>query len=396
MIHNFTYAATTKVIFGKDTQKEVGQLLKEENATKVLIHYGSDRVIQSGLMKQITDAIEEVGIRYISLGGVVPNPHVSLVRKGIELAKKEEVDFILAIGGGSVIDSAKAIGYGYYLDGDIWDVYAKKIKPTKTLPVGVVLTLAAAGSETSNSSVITNDETLDKRGYGSNLCRPRFAIMNPELTISVPDYTTQAGCTDILMHTMERYFTNGSKMDLTDAIAEGLLRTVMHHALILHHDPTNYESRAEIMWAGSLSHNDLTGCGNDGNDFASHSLEHELSARYDVSHGAGLAALWCSWARYVYPNCMHRFLKFNQNVLQLKQLENESDEAYIERGINCMEDFFRQIGMPTSIKELGLNLSDEDCIEMAKHTAITTGGSRGSAKVLYEEDFLNVYRLANH
>lgn len=396
MINNFLYYAPTKVVFGKDTQLKVGELLKENNAKKVLIHYGSERIVKDGLMKQVTDCLDKENISYVLLGGVVPNPHISLVRKGIELAKQEEVDFILAIGGGSVIDSAKGIGYGYYLDEDVWKVYTGEVKPTNCLPLGTILTLAAAGSEMSMSSVITNDETNDKRGYGNNLSRMRFAIMNPELTASVSDYTTQAGSVDIMMHTLERYFTSGSKMDLTDEIAEGLLRTVKKHALILHSDPTNYESRAEMMWASSLSHNGLTGCGNDADDFTSHALEHELSALYDVSHGAGLAAIWGSWARYVYKDCLARFVKFAKNVMLLNRNENESDEDYALRGIEALEDFFRSIDMPTSIKELGVNASEEDLQYMAHHVALVKGGKCGSAKVLYEEDFLNIYRLANH
>ncbi|MBR2825200.1 MAG: iron-containing alcohol dehydrogenase [Solobacterium sp.] len=395
-MNNFIYYAPTKVVFGKDTQLKVGELLKENHAKKVLIHYGSERIVKDGLFKQVTDCLEAMNISYVSLGGVVSNPRLSLVRKGIEFAKQEQIDFILAIGGGSVIDSAKAIAYGYYLEEDIWDVFDKKVTPTKCLPIGAILTIAAAGSEMSGSSVITNDETKDKRGYRNNLARLRFVIMNPALTISVSDYTTQAGCVDIMMHTMERYFTNGSKMDLTDEFAEGLLRTVKHHALILHEDPANYESRAEVMWASSLSHNDLTGCGNDGDDFASHSLEHELSALYDVSHGAGLAAIWGSWARYVYKDCLPRFVKFAKNVMLLERNNNESDEEYALRGIEALENFFRSLNMPTSIKELGVEASDEDLQYMAHHIAEVTGGHRGSAKVLYEEDFLNIYRLANH
>lgn len=396
MINNFKLYTPTKVIFGKETQLQIGKLLKENGATKVLVHYGSDRILKDGLMKQVTDCLDAEGISYVLLGGVVPNPHVSLVREGIQLAKKENVDFVLAIGGGSAIDSSKAIAYGYYLDEDIWNIYSHAATPTKALPVGVILTLAAAGSEMSNSSVISNDETMEKRGYRNDLCRPRFAIMNPELTTTVSDYTTQAGCVDIMMHTMERYFTSGSKMDLTDAIAEGLLRTVMHHASILHKDPTNYESRAEVMWASSLSHNDLTGCGNDADDFASHALEHELSAKYDVSHGAGLAAIWPSWARYVYKDCLGRFVKFTKNVMELERKANENDEEYALRGINAIEAFFKSLDMPITLKELGIEATDEDLVYMAKHLSDLYGGKRGSAKVLHEEDFLNIYRLANH
>lgn len=235
----------------------------------------------------------------MTLGGVVPNPRLSLVYEGIGLCRKENVDFILAVGGGSVIDSAKAIGYGMANEGDVWDFYAKKRMPQGCLPLGVVLTIAAAGSEMSNSSVITKEEGWVKRGCNSDFARPRFAVMNPELTMTLPAYQTESGCVDIMMHTMERYLNQSENMELTDGISECLIRTVMKNARILLEDPRNYEARAEVMWAGSLSHNGLTGCGTDGGDWASHQLEHELGGMYDVAHGAGLAAVWGSWARYV-------------------------------------------------------------------------------------------------
>lgn len=255
-------------------------------------------------------SLDDAEVDYIELGGAVPNPRLSLVYEGIELAKKEGVDFILAVGGGSAIDSAKAIGYGVANEGDVWDFYDRKRQATGCLPIGVVLTIAATGSEMSNSSVITKEEGWVKRGYSSDYGRPRFAIMNPELTMTLPDYQTACGCTDILMHTMERYFTNGGNMEITDSIAEGLMRIVIENARILVRDPKNYDARAEVMWAGSLSHNGLTGCGAVvGGDFASHALEHEIGGIYDVAHGAGLAAIWGSWARYVYKDCLPRFEK---------------------------------------------------------------------------------------
>ena len=315
MAFNFEYYSPTKVIFGKDTDKQVGALVVDQKCKKVLIHYGGGSVIRSGLMKRVTDTLDAAGITYIMLGGAVPNPHLGLVYEGIELCKKEGVDFILAVGGGSAIDSAKAIGYGVTNEGDVWDFYDYKREAKACLPIGVILTLAATGSEMSDSSVITKEEGLVKRGYSSDYSRPKFAIMNPELTMTLPDYQTACGCTDIMMHTMERYFTQGGNMEITDAIAEGLLRTVMNNAKILVKDPKNYEARAEVMWAGSLAHNDLTGCGNDGGDWMTHKLEHELGGLYDVAHGAGLAAIWGSWARYVYKNCLPRFKKFALNVM---------------------------------------------------------------------------------
>ena len=258
---NFTYYTPTKVVFGRNAEAQTANLVREFGGKKLLIHYGGGSVIRSGLLQRITDSLDEAGISYVTLGGVVPNPRLSLVYQGIDLCKTNHVDFILAVGGGSVIDSAKAIGYGVVSEGDVWDFYDYKRKAEGGLPVGVVLTIAATGSEMSASSVITKEEGLVKRGYSSDFARPKFAVMNPELTMTLPDYQTACGCTDILMHTMERYFNGSGTMELTDALAEGLLRTVMENARILVKDPKNYDARAEIMWAGSLSHNGLTGCG---------------------------------------------------------------------------------------------------------------------------------------
>ncbi len=272
---NATFYTPTEVVFGKETELSVGKLVKKYGGTKVLVHFGGGSVIRSGLLERIKLSLEEEYIDYVELGGVVPNPRLSLVYEGIELCKQEGVDFILAVGGGSVIDSSKAIAYGLgEPDQDVWDLYEHTRQAVRSIPVGTVLTIAAAGSEMSDSSVITDEKSGKKRGYNSNLCRCKFAIMNPELTMTLPDYQTEAGCTDIMMHTMERYFTQGDCMEITDVIAEGLIRTVMKNAIILHTDPENYDARAEVMWASSLSHNGLTGFGHNGSDFASHRLEH--------------------------------------------------------------------------------------------------------------------------
>ncbi len=390
---DFNYFAPTEVCFGKDSLSKLGELLNKNNAKKVLIHYGQNSVIKSGLLDKVKGILDDNSIRYVALGGVVPNPRLSLVYKGIDLCKEENVDFILAVGGGSVIDSAKAIAYGLKNDGDVWDFYAHTRKPLASMPIGCIVTIAAAGSEMSDSSVITNDKTKEKRGCNSDLCRPKFAIMDPTLTLTLPDYQTACGCVDIMMHTQERYFTAGKTMDLTDSIAEGLMKTVMKNALILKTDPKNYDARAEIMWASSLSHNGLTGCGNGGNDFASHALEHELSGMFDVAHGAGLSAIWPSWARYVYMNCLPRFKKFAINVMNIEDKGTDSEIAL--KGIEAVEHFYREINMPTNFKELGINLTEEQMISLAKSCSKATGGHRGSAKVLYEEDMLNIYRSAN-
>ena len=389
---DFKYFAPTKVLFGKNTESKVADLIKEFGGTKVLIHYGGGSVVRSGLLKRVKDTLDSAGISYVELGGAVPNPHLSLVYEGIELCKKENVDFLLAIGGGSAIDSAKAIGYGLANEGDVWDYYDYKRKVTGSVPLGVILTIAATGSEMSDSSVITKEEGLVKRGYSSDFGRPKFAILNPELTMTLPDYQTACGCTDIMMHTMERYFTNGGNMEITDALAEGLLRTVKKNAIILRDDPKNYDARAEVMWAGSLSHNGLTGCGNDGGDWMTHKLEHELGGLYDVAHGAGLAAIWGSWARYVYKNCLHRFKRFALNVMDVEN--TGSDEEIALRGIEAMEDFYRSIGMPTNLRELGVNATDEDLVLMAHKCAVGVGGEMGSAKVLNEEAMLEIFRAS--
>ncbi|MDE6971318.1 MAG: iron-containing alcohol dehydrogenase, partial [Eubacterium sp.] len=309
---------------------------------------------------------------------------------------KEQVDFILAVGGGSVIDSAKAIGYGMTNAGDVWDFYEHTRQADACLPIGVVLTIAASGSEMSNSSVITKDQGMVKRGYNHDVCRPVFAVMNPELTMTLPAYQTACGCTDILMHTMERYFTNGGNMELTDVLAEGLMRTVMKHARILRDDPDNYDSRAEVMWAGSLSHNGLTGCGSDGGDFATHGLEHEIGGMFDVAHGAGLAAIWGSWARYVRKDCLDRFYRFAVQVMGVADAGSDTDakDAVALKGIEAMEDFYRSIQMPTSLTELGISPTDEQLQTMAHMCSVAAGGVKGSAKKLKETDMLQIYRMA--
>ena len=389
---DFKYYTPTKVVFGKNTELKVAELIKEFKGTKVLIHYGGGSVVRSGLLKRVTDTLDAAGIAYVVLGGAVPNPHLSLVYEGIELVKKEGMDFILAVGGGSAIDSAKAIGYGVANEGDVWDFYDYKRQAEGALPLGVILTIAATGSEMSDSSVITKEEGLVKRGYSSDFGRPKFAIMNPELTMTLPDYQTACGCTDIMMHTMERYFTNGGNMEITDALAEGLLKTVKKNALILAKDPKNYDARAEVMWAGSLAHNGLTGCGNDGGDWMTHKLEHELGGLYDVAHGAGLAAIWGSWARYVYKNCLHRFKKFALNVMEVEAIG--TDEEIALKGIEAMEDFYREIKMPTNLRELGVKATEEDLKIMAHKCAVGVGGAMGSALLLKEEDMLKIFEMS--
>ena len=391
---NFTYYTPTKVVFGKGAEDQAGALVKAQGCKKVLIHYGGGSVVRSGLLGKIKASLDRELVAHVELGGVVPNPRLSLVYRGIELARKEGVDFILAVGGGSVIDSSKAIAYGLAEDGDVWELYDHVRAAKACLPVGAVLTIAAAGSEMSNSSVITKDEGGVKRGYNNEICRPKFAIMNPELTMTLPPYQTASGCVDILMHTMERYFTPNGTMDLTDSLAEGLMRTVMKNARLLKDNPQNYDARAEVMWAGSLSHNGLTGCGSDGGDWAPHGLEHEMGGMFDVTHGAGLAAVWGSWARYVYRDCLPRFVKFAVNVMGVDG--GGTPEEVAMRGIEAMEDFYRSIHMPTCFSELGIAPTQEQLKTMAKMCSVASGGPKGAAKALYEADMLKIYEMANH
>lgn len=391
-MQNFNYYAPTRVVFGKGTENEVGKLIKEQNCKKVLVHYGGGSVIRSGLLDRVYTSLGAEGIAYTTLGEVVPNPRLSKVLEGIELCQREGVDFILAVGGGSVIDSSKAIGYGLTNEGDVWDFYAKKRTASACLPIGTILTISAAGSEMSDSSVITNEDGWIKRGYSSNYCRCKFAILNPELTYTLPDYQTQSGCVDIMMHTMERYLNHSTNMEMTDGISEALIRTVMKSSRILKQDPTNYEARAEVMWAGSLSHNGLTGCGTDGGDWASHQLEHELGGMFDVAHGAGLAAVWGSWARYVYKDRADRFAKLAENVLMVPH--DDTPEKTALAGIEAMEDYYRSVDMPTSLRELGIEPTEEQIQELADKCSFQNTRTIGKVKVLNREDIAKIYRMA--
>ena len=393
-MRSFEYFAPTKVIFGKDSHLQIGDILKKENCHKVLIHYGGKSAVASGLIDEVSGCLTDAGIDFVTLGGVVPNPRLSKVREGIELCKKENVDFILAVGGGSVIDSAKAIGYGVANPWtDVWNFYLKTEVPTACLPIGVIPTIAASGSEMSNSSVITNEDGWLKRGAAKcDLCRPKFALMTPKLTYSLPQYQTESGCVDILMHTMERYFVNIETMEITDSISESLMQTVIYNARILMREPDNYTARAEIMWAGSLSHNGLTGCGTGGGDWACHQLEHELGGLYDVTHGAGLAAIWGSWARYVYDVNPERFAQFATNVFDIPcGLDFEKTAL---AGIEAMEDFFRSIKMPVSLHELGLDLDDQQIHELAFKCSYEDTRTIGVFKQLNMKDMEKIYTMA--
>lgn len=391
-MENFQYYTPTKIIFGRGAEEQTGQLAAEQGCKKVLVHYGGGSVVRSGLLERIYRSLDAAGISYVSLGGVVPNPRLSLVYEGIRLARKEQVDFILAVGGGSVIDSAKAIGYGVANEGDVWDFYEKRRTAKACLPIGVVLTIAAAGSEMSDSSVITKEEGWLKRGYSSNYARARFAVMNPELTMTLPKYQTASGCVDIMMHTMERYFNRSENMEMTDGISEHLIRTVMKNAKILMNEPDNYQARAEVMWAGSLSHNGLTGCGTGGGDWASHQLEHELGGMFDVAHGAGLAAVWGSWARYVMDAAPERFAKFAVNVMGVEPEAEKLKTA--QKGIEAMEDFYRALDMPVCIGDMGIELTEEQMRELAEKCSHFGKRTIGCIKKLDQEDMYQIYKEA--
>ena len=391
---DFVFHTPTEVIFGRNAEDKIASRIQKYGGTKVLLHYGGASAERSGLLPKIREQLAAAGIAFVELGGVVPNPRVSLVRQGIVICREQGIDFILAVGGGSVIDSAKAIGFGTPYEEDVWNLFLGKGTAKSCLPIGSVLTIPAAGSEMSNGCVITNEEGWHKRAYTTELSRCRFAIMNPERTFTLPPYQTACGVTDIMMHTFERYFSLEDDMTVTDSIAEAILRTTMQAAPIVLKNPTDYRWRAQIMWAGSLAHNDLTGCGTVG-DWATHHLEHELSALFDVAHGAGLAAMWGSWARYVMSTRVSRFVQFAVNVMGVEN-DFTDPEGTALRGIERMEEFYRSIGMPTSIPELsGRPATEEEILLMADKCCRQDTHTEGNFKVLYRKEMEDVYRLAN-
>ena len=390
---DFSFYAPTEVVFGEKSEEQVARLVKKYGGKKVLVHYGGQSAIRSGLLVKIINQLQEAGIDFMKLGGVVPNPRLSLAQKGIELCRQKGIDFILAVGGGSVIDSAKCIAYGVPYKGNVWDFYLGKEKATKMLPVAAVLTIPAAGSEMSESSVITNEEGDVKLGYSNNLSRPKFAIMNPRRTFTLPPYQTAAGVTDMMMHTMERYFTKDDDMDLTTDLAEAMLRSMKNAVFAVLKNPEDYRYRAQIMWGGSLMHNGLTGCGVD-EDWATHQLEHELSGMFDVTHGAGLAAIWPSWARYVMHENLRRFVRFAVNVMDVPN-DFTNPEGTALKGIEAMERFYHAIGMPVNIKELiGRDITDEEIKEMTRKCSRDFTSACGCLKVLKADDMEAIYKMA--
>lgn len=392
---NFEFHTPTKVIFGKNTESLVGKEIKELGYKKVLIHFGGTFLYENGVLDRVHNSLVENGLEYIDLDGVVPNPRLSLVKKGVELAKKENVDFVLAIGGGSAIDSSKAIAYGLANDFELEDLFLGKVATTKIAPIGCISTIAATGSETSNSTVVDIDtmgDTMLKRSYNHDCARPLFAIMNPELTYTLPAYQTASGSADIMMHTMERYFTNVQDVELTDRIAEGLLVTVKNAALKVIEQPCDYEARANLMWAGSLSHNGLTGTGREA-DFACHKIGHELSALFDVAHGASLTAIWSTWAKYVYKTNIARFAQFATEVFKIEPNYHNLEETAL-KGIAAWDDWCHKIGMPISLKELGIQPTEQEIEKMAQLAVNTGNGQIGFFKKLNKDDVIHIYQEA--
>lgn len=389
---NFEFHIPTKVYFGKDYQHQVGELLSPL-AKKVLLHYGGGSVKRSGLYDQVTASLKKSGVDFVELGGVVPNPRLSLVQEGISLCRKEQVDFILAVGGGSAIDSAKAIAIGYYYEGDVWEVYESKKPIERALPVATLLTIPAAGSESSVSSVITNEEKEMKCGYGSPLLRPVFSIVNPMLFTTLPENQTANGVADMMSHIFERYFTNTAHVDLTDALCEGTLRTIMKNAPVVLREPDNYDAWCEIGFSGTVAHNDILGVGR-AQDWGCHAMEHELSALYDVAHGAGLAVLTPNWMRYVYRHNIPMFLQFAIKIMGVDGSLREPEEL-IEEGISRLRRFFTEMGLPATLTELGIG--KENLELMAKKcTGVAYGKEKniGGLKQLDWTDVLEIYKMS--
>lgn len=389
ILDNFTFHSPTKIIFGRDTEQQVGCEAKK-HATRVLLHYGGGSIKRSGLYQRVVESLQRAGVDFIELGGVQPNPRLSLVRQGIQLCRDEDIDFILAVGGGSVIDSGKAIALGVPYKGDVWDFFEGKAQAGTSLPVGVILTIPAAGSEASDSCVITKEDGWLKRGYSSQENRPVFAIMNPELTFTLPPYQTACGAADIMAHVMERYFTNTPYVDYTDRLCEATLKTIIKHVPLVLSEPDNYDARAEIMWASTLAHNNLLSTGRTG-DWASHQIEHELSGIYDVPHGAGLAVVFPAWMKHVYNHDIKRFVQFAVRVWNIEQ-DFFDPEVTVLEGIQRMEEFFQSIGLPTRLEELGI--PDDRLEEMARKCKKDVDGTVGNFVQLTTEDVQNILNLA--
>ena len=392
-MQNFEFYTPTKMIFGKDTHKNVGKIIKDYGFSRILLHYGKSSVKKSGLYDEVTASLKDAGIEYAELGGVEPNPKLSLACEGVKLAKEFGAELVLAVGGGSVIDSAKLIAIGALYEGDPWDFPSKNAIPPKTDTVTTILTLSASGSEMSSSCVITNEDGWLKRGFGTDFNRPLFSICNPCLTYSVSPYQTACGIVDIMMHTLERYFTPSEPFDITDEMAEGVLRATIKAGKAAMANPEDYDARANLMWAGSLSHNNLTGAGT---TFlmGCHQLEHELSGMFDnVSHGAGLAVIYPAWAKYVYKYQVQRFKKLAVSVWGICP-NGMSDEEIALQGIKASEDFFASIGMPVRLGQLDIDITDEAIEEMAEKCTFFGTRTLPDYIELGKQEIIDIFKLA--
>lgn len=392
-MNNFNFYSPTEFVFGRGRETECGKYVKKNGGTKVLIHYGGGSVVKSGLLDRVKESLTAEGVSFVALGGVQPNPRDTKVYEGIELCKAEGVDFILAVGGGSVIDSSKAIALGALYDGDFWDFYDKKAVIEKALPVGTVLTIAAAGSEGSGSTVITKTDGMWKRSAGNDILRPKFSIMNPELTFTLPAYQTACGATDIMAHVFERYFTNTTEVEITDRMCEAVLCTIIKEVPRVLENPENYDARANIMWAGTMAHNNICGVGRE-QDWNSHGLEHELSGLYDVAHGAGLAIMMPAWMDFVMSHNVMRFAQMAVRVFGVA-MNFENSEETAKLGIKAFRKFLRSIGMPINFAELGAK--EEDISELAEKFAVTKIGANsttGGFVKLTKDDAEKIYRIA--
>ncbi|WP_238902058.1 iron-containing alcohol dehydrogenase [Clostridium sp. YIM B02506] len=388
-MQNFTFKNDTKIIFGRETEDTVGAEIKKY-ADNVLFVYGGGSIKKSGLYDKVVNSLKENDIGFVELSGVKPNPRLDLVREGIKLCRDNDIKFILSVGGGSAGDTAKAIAIGVPYEGDVWDFYLGKSKVKETLPVGIILTLPATGTESSTSSVITNEDGLYKKGVGSELLRPVFSILNPELTFTLPAYQTASGASDIMAHLMERYFTNVKNVDFTDRMIEASLKSIIYNVPIVLENPNNYDARAEIMWAGTIAHNGLLSTGRIG-DWGSHAIEHELSAIYDIAHGAGLSIIFPAWMKYVYKHNVNKFVQFAVRVWDV-DLSFDSPEAIALEGIRRMTEFFKKIGLPVTLSDA--NIPYDRIEEMADKCTNSDTETTGKFVKLNKADIINIYNLA--
>lgn len=395
-MNNFVFYSPTEFVFGKDTETQVGAMARKYGARKVMIVYGGGSVVRSGLLDRVKASLQEAGIAFCELGGVQPNPIDLKVYEGIELCRKEEADLLLAVGGGSTIDTAKAIACGALYEGDFWDFFIGKAVIEKALKVAVVLTIPAAGSEGSGNSVITKTETLQKLGMGSNKLRPLFSILNPQLTCTLPPYQTASGVADMMAHIMERYFTNTREVEISDRLCEGVLKAIIEEAPKVIKDPNDYEARANIMWSGMVAHNGTCGVGRE-EDWSSHALEHEISAIYNVTHGAGLAVVFPAWLTWMVTHNVDKLVQYAVRVWDVpvptgKLLSDEEKVDVATEGIRRLKAFFTSLGLPVSFAEL--HIEHPDIPRMIESLRRNKGNLLGCYVKLTMEDCADIYRLA--